>query len=787
MKCFECEIYYSAYLEDDLEGALRKEFEAHLAGCEHCRRELDELREAMTALHELPVVPPRPGFVDSVTQAAIRSEGLVGRILQLRWSAVAASAALLLLGVGMGMGLRPKPSAAPLRLADALADQGYRYDEGEWISPEANLRRDRQVYLRGTWRSRSEATDLLMRERGLTAYENRWVTPKEKKALEAGKVRFDKEWKTPEEVLAAEMSRRDLVPEGEGWVSRKEKTLLAKGYVRSGSKWESSSTFLQKQMQREGLERQKDGTWASLEDRAREEEGLIRLGTRWMDAEDALALLLAREGYEETGGAWKRMEVEEEEPDPAPKGGTPIAEEPRRLWEAIEPSPLALFTRSFSVSDRKLWGQVVKKVKSRRESVDRDRLPKVIEGPLGMKVWSQRVGAPGIALGTPAVRDGRVYVGSGMTTQRAWALDAETGRIGWRVRLDDKGVSSPFVLDDTVYFSTESCSLLALETTTGKSRWGWWLAPALKSMPVASGPYVFQSLKSEHHALLSAYERRRGKLGWTAPLPSEVLAAPRIKCDRLYLTTMAHGTVHCFDLNTGEELWGKAIHALTPPVWSAGRLVVRRAVRVGDRDGEFIHGQFASYAETLSTLRPEDGSFIGETVGALKRMRGIPLAGLLRQPLLEPDAPRPVGKLKPIGILPGPPAIQRTTAFLVRGDRLLAVDLHRGKELWSRPLEGGEEKQIHSDPAVAGPFVFVGSLAGRLWCLYAKSGKPVWSVELKSPIGNAAWEELTLARVQPVVADGRVYVTTLKGELICVDTGNRALQGPRYWLDASGQ
>lgn len=51
----------SAYLDDELAPAARREAEAHLAGCPECRDELDEIAAARQAIRILPVhAAPRP-------------------------------------------------------------------------------------------------------------------------------------------------------------------------------------------------------------------------------------------------------------------------------------------------------------------------------------------------------------------------------------------------------------------------------------------------------------------------------------------------------------------------------------------------------------------------------------------------------------------------------------------------------------------------------------------------------------------------------------------------------
>jgi anti-sigma factor RsiW len=82
----------SAFLDDELAPAARHEAEAHLAGCAHCRAELEDVAAARRAIRVLPVHgAPRPIVVD-----APRPEARRGRAAWALAAAVAAAVALVL-------------------------------------------------------------------------------------------------------------------------------------------------------------------------------------------------------------------------------------------------------------------------------------------------------------------------------------------------------------------------------------------------------------------------------------------------------------------------------------------------------------------------------------------------------------------------------------------------------------------------------------------------------------------------------------------------------------------
>ncbi len=82
----------SAYLDDELAPAARREVEVHLAGCADCRGELDDVAAARRAIRILPVHgAPRP-----LIPALSRPEARRGRVAWALAAVVAAAVAMFL-------------------------------------------------------------------------------------------------------------------------------------------------------------------------------------------------------------------------------------------------------------------------------------------------------------------------------------------------------------------------------------------------------------------------------------------------------------------------------------------------------------------------------------------------------------------------------------------------------------------------------------------------------------------------------------------------------------------
>jgi outer membrane protein assembly factor BamB len=89
------------------------------------------------------------------------------------------------------------------------------------------------------------------------------------------------------------------------------------------------------------------------------------------------------------------------------------------------------------------------------------------------------------------------------------------------------------------------------------------------------------------------------------------------------------------------------------------------------------------------------------------------------------------------------------------GDELLCVDLKTGKLNWSFQGQYSKDQFAWSSaPAVAENFVYFGGLNGKLYTLDARTGKVIWTQDLKSRISAT-----------PVVIGGDLYVGTADSHL----------------------
>jgi Ca-activated chloride channel family protein len=109
-------------------------------------------------------------------------------------------------------------------------------------------------------------------------------------------------------------------------------------------------------------------------------------------------------------------------------------------------------------------------------------------------------------LATPAVADGRLFLGGGFGSHDFYALDAATGSVVWQYQTEDDGPTAAVVHEGHVAFNTESCELEVL-STAGRQLWKQWLGDPLMSMPAMGGGRVFHARRSRHEQRAAAMTR----------------------------------------------------------------------------------------------------------------------------------------------------------------------------------------------------------------------------------------------------------------------------------------
>jgi Ca-activated chloride channel family protein len=416
--------------------------------------------------------------------------------------------------------------------------------------------------------------------------------------------------------------------------------------------------------------------------------------------------------------------------------------------------------------------------------------------------WKARVPG-GRPLATPAVVDGKVFLGGGFGSHEFYAFDARDGSLLWQYHTHDDGPTAAVVVDGLVAFNTESCELEVL-TVEGKPVWKKWLGDPLMSMPAAGCGRVWMAYPDsrgdrQHH--LGCFDLRNGECLWARPIPGEIVTAPVLAAGNVYLTTL-EGTVSCFRQSDGEPLWqDQKLATSAPAVWAGQCYFSRRDETTLHRDGRPVPQQteslarcpYAAHAGTVTmgttTQHADYLDYAKRAARSTRERESISFDSFVGFSFDKGDAKMDQARLHlGHGTVAGVWSYQGSKSFLsggrlysAMGDTLKCVDPSGEAVLWQQPLHprdpGAPEllDSLVTPPALVNGKALVGTVKGEVICLSAATGERLWSASVGEPI-----------LLQPAVVQGRVYVGTYSGSLVCLETGDEQDDGWPMWGGGPG-
>ena len=336
------------------------------------------------------------------------------------------------------------------------------------------------------------------------------------------------------------------------------------------------------------------------------------------------------------------------------------------------------------------------------------------------KVWE--FSAPGGIVSSPAVYDGRVYVGS--RANRLYALDAATGAKLWE-RLTAGWVdSSPAVYGGAVYAACLGGRLYSVDRVTGALLWIADLGAASASSPLVMAGRVFVGTGSPENKL-KVYDAATGALLGSYQTAQPVDAAPSTDGEYVY-----------FGANDGK------VYALDPvslaPRWPAYPTL-----------GSFGHNAVAVSSGALYFLPGRDekeAAALGAASGAL----------LASSPALAKTGPWTQAAspaVDPAGaVYFAAGAASAAEAFA----QLAALSSGTLSKVWpsSASLGGVSEVGVLASPALANEVVYAATPGGRLIAV-SSAGVPLDDVDLFGP-----------AYASPAVSNGLVIAANYEGKVL---------------------
>ena len=427
---------------------------------------------------------------------------------------------------------------------------------------------------------------------------------------------------------------------------------------------------------------------------------------------------------------------------------------------------------------------------------------------------------------SPTVYKNMLFVSGGFGSKSFYAFNAQTGEIIWAVELDDDGPSAAIAVDDRIILNTESCTIFVLNAFTGEMEWSHYLGDPLMSTPSIRDGRIFTAypagrgvgLLQQNNVeqqfspsdldfkkkpspsppdnspddfkyqlypshILVAMDLATGEVAWQRWIDGDIMSAPVAEPDELYVTTFP-GTLFKFNPQSGELLAARASRATSAPVV------------VGD--------------QIYMTQRADQASEVREAIGVMGRTRGATQRQYFQRsaPYLDAQVQQQT-ELKSLaadydagnGFSAGPPTnsgweaasanigqanVSSLQAFQgsrilhldgknysTMGDEILCTDPNTGEVVWKQELEGDLQKDggfLATPPLYAGGKLVIATLKGDIIVSNPNTGEELGRYKTGETI-----------RYQPVVDQGRIYVSTMTGKVICIDSGDPSLTGWATW------
>jgi outer membrane protein assembly factor BamB len=162
-------------------------------------------------------------------------------------------------------------------------------------------------------------------------------------------------------------------------------------------------------------------------------------------------------------------------------------------------------------------------------------------------------------LSSPVVLNGTVYFGS--SDGNVYALTETTGKLKWKFHTGNVVHSSPAIADGTLFIGGWDTFFYALDAATGKEKWRFKTGDdpqihnqvGIQSSPAVANGTVYFGCRDSHFYAVDAHT---GKQKWVYPTGmSWVIGSAAIQGNKIYFATSDSGLFHAVNANTGAELY----------------------------------------------------------------------------------------------------------------------------------------------------------------------------------------------------------------------------------------
>lgn len=316
--------------------------------------------------------------------------------------------------------------------------------------------------------------------------------------------------------------------------------------------------------------------------------------------------------------------------------------------------------------------------------------------------------------GTPALSDGRVYIGANNGV--LYAYEASTGDLAWTQAMAAEIVASPLVVGNSVVAADGTGQVLAFDKANGRKLWSFSAPDSVYSSPILAGDKIVFGCND---GSLFALDADTGRQAWrNQDAEYSIESTPWATGGRVYFGAWDQ-YVRCVDASNGKLIWKQMGEgSRTAPA-------AKRYYSPGDAM-PVVAGGKVYIADRKYTLGIHDAA-TGEVLGS---MEGVAATGVSED-----------GKY--------------VYLRMVAGD-LVKMDTE-GNEIWR--VDAGLNA-VPTAPLEKSGIVYVASATGTVSAVSARFGSIIWQYQA-SP---------KLFIMSSVASDGNnAYVTAFDGNLTAIE------------------
>lgn len=363
---------------------------------------------------------------------------------------------------------------------------------------------------------------------------------------------------------------------------------------------------------------------------------------------------------------------------------------------------------------------------------------------------------------SPAAEMGVVVVGSGGGSN-VWGYDADSGKLKWKDKSDDSGISDIVIGLGRAYYTTYSCTLEGVDITTGKHLFSKWLAPTVTCAPDTDSKVVACAYSKNGSYQVSLHNTSGGQK-WIEPVgKSGVVHAPVVYEEGVYTST-TDGQMQRFS-KYGKKEWTADYGAVSAPVPTPWGLMVTTTWSP-EEDGGASEQKPMTEEERKRWERGTTSTPVAlrGTVTAAKDRR----IALMKDPTSKPSGGKskvtvtgPRSNLDYQGVRPG---VSNSNVIFAYGGKITCVNPMAGRAIWE--VQVGDKGTDFTTPLCYEGLVLIAGSDGVLTAIEEETGALVWSYAFK---GQSF-------RSKPAADGDRVFATTSRGILVSMPIGIENIQ-----------